>query len=144
MPKVRNGSSKRMTSRQRHKIERKKREHKRDLRRAANSLKKSGLGPKRTKKRRELAKMALKVSNAHPDKEAILQRVLQAREYACFKHAKQPEKPFEENADHRHLESACVGTCSVSSLIEAKKLLLIFLFRSPTTFHINSTRFLKN
>ncbi|KAF5225885.1 hypothetical protein ECC02_001204 [Trypanosoma cruzi] len=134
MPKVRNGPSKRMTSRQRHKIERKKREHKRDLRRAANSLKKSGLGPKRTKRRRELAKMALKVSNAHPDKEAILQRVLQAREHACFKHAKQPEKSFEENADHRHLESACVGTCSVSSLIEAKKTLTYIPFQESNNF----------
>ncbi|KAG8347356.1 putative GNL3L Grn1 putative GTPase [Trypanosoma vivax] len=82
MPKIRSGPSKRMSSRQRHKIERKKREHKRDLRRAAKALKKSGLGPKRSKKARELAKLALKVSNSHPDKESIIHKVLQSREEA--------------------------------------------------------------
>nr|CCC94491.1 conserved hypothetical protein [Trypanosoma congolense IL3000] len=82
MPKTRCGPSKRVSSRQRHKVERKKREHKRDVRRAAKALKKSGLGPKRKKRTRELAKLALKVSNAHPDKETILQKILQAREQA--------------------------------------------------------------
>jgi hypothetical protein len=78
--KTKRAGSKRMSSSQRHKIERKKREHKRDLRKAAKVMKASGLGPKRSKKTREMAKLALKVSNAHPDKESILTRLLKARE----------------------------------------------------------------
>ncbi|ESL08404.1 hypothetical protein TRSC58_03893 [Trypanosoma rangeli SC58] len=124
MPKVKSGPSKRMTSRQRHKIERKKREHKRDLRRAAKSLKKSGLGPKRTKKTRELAKLALKVSNSHPDKEVILQRVLQAREDARVERAKRSEKPSVEEDDvHGNVESACEVTHIAPSLHGTKKVL---------------------
>ncbi|CCW71520.1 unnamed protein product [Phytomonas sp. Hart1] len=80
MPKLRAAPSKRVSSKKRHKIERKKREHKRDLRKAAKGLKKKGLGPNRNKKSHELAKLALKVSNVHPDKEAILNQVLKARE----------------------------------------------------------------
>ena len=80
MPKTKRAPSKRMPSSQRHKIERKKREHKRDLRRAAKAMKASGLGPKRTKKSREMAKLALKMSNANPDKEEFLKKILQGRE----------------------------------------------------------------
>lgn len=82
MARLRGAPSKRMSSKQRHKIERKKREHKRDLKKAAKALKKSGLGPKRSKKSREIAKLALQISNTHPDKEQILNQVLQARETA--------------------------------------------------------------
>jgi hypothetical protein len=82
MVKVKASKSKRMSSKQRHKIDRKKREHKRDLRKAAKALQKSGMAPKRSKKSRDLAKLALQVSNKHPDKEQILNYVLQAREAA--------------------------------------------------------------
>ncbi|CCW60830.1 unnamed protein product [Phytomonas sp. EM1] len=82
MPKLRAAPSKRVSSKRRHKIERKKREHKRDLRKAAKALKKKGLGPNRGKKAHELARLALKVSNVHPDKETILNRVLKTRENA--------------------------------------------------------------
>lgn len=82
MPKLRAPKSKRMSSKQRHKIDRKKREHKRDLRKAAKALKEKGLGPQRSKKTRNIAKLALQISNAHPDKETILNSVLQAREDA--------------------------------------------------------------
>ncbi|EAN78853.1 hypothetical protein, conserved [Trypanosoma brucei brucei TREU927] len=99
MPKVKSGASKRVTSRQRHKVERKKREHKRDLRKAAKAMKKSGLGPKRTKRTRELARLALKVSNAHPDKESILRRVLQVREEARVERGRQKGKN-KEDSDH--------------------------------------------
>ncbi|RNF26472.1 uncharacterized protein Tco025E_01219 [Trypanosoma conorhini] len=135
MPKVRSGPSKRMTSRQRHKIERKKREHKRDLRRAAKSLKKSGLGPKRTKKTRELAKLALKVSNAHPDKEAILQRVLQAREDARVERAKRAEKPSAEEDDARgHVESASELAHTAPILRKIKKALTYIPVRESNNF----------
>ncbi|KPI90045.1 hypothetical protein ABL78_0798 [Leptomonas seymouri] len=82
MVKVKASKSKRMSSKQRHKIDRKKREHKRDLRKAAKALQKSGMAPKRSKKSRDLAKLALQVSNRHPDKEQILNHMLQAREAA--------------------------------------------------------------
>lgn len=82
MVKVKASKSKRMSSKQRHKIDRKKREHKRDLKKAAKALKKTGMAPKRSKKSRDLAKLALQVSNRHPDKEQILSHVLQAREAA--------------------------------------------------------------
>lgn len=82
MVKIKGAKSKRVSSKQRHKIERKKREHKRDLRKAAKELKKNGQGPHRSKKSRDLARLALKVSNVHPRKEEILRRVLQARENA--------------------------------------------------------------
>lgn len=108
MPKIKNGKSKRMTSRQTHKIERKKREHRRDLRKAAKAMKKSGFGPKRTKKSRELAKLALKVSNAHPDKEAILQRVLKTREDARLYRAKQREK-IRIDGDEDHTLGKCAN-----------------------------------
>lgn len=80
--KTRGAKSKRMSSNQRHKIERKKREHKRDLRKAAKAMKGAGLGPSRSKKTRETARLALKISNAHPDKEQILTQILKARESA--------------------------------------------------------------
>ncbi|EPY27592.1 hypothetical protein AGDE_10689 [Angomonas deanei] len=82
MVRVRAAKSKRMSSKQRHKIDRKKKEHKRDLRKAAKALKAKGLGPKRSKKSREMAKLALQVSNSNPDKEKILSNVLMARENA--------------------------------------------------------------
>ncbi|KAK7196467.1 hypothetical protein NESM_000584200 [Novymonas esmeraldas] len=82
MVKVKASKSKRMSSKQRHKIDRKKREHKRDLKKAAKALQKTGMGPKRSKKARDMAKLALQVSNRHPDKEQILSHVLQARETA--------------------------------------------------------------
>ncbi|KAG5481153.1 hypothetical protein CUR178_06385 [Leishmania enriettii] len=82
MVKIKASKSKRMSSKQRHKIDRKKREHKRDLKKAAKALKKSGMSPKRSKKSRDMAKLALQVSNRHPDKEQILSHVLKARETA--------------------------------------------------------------
>ena len=105
MPKTRRATSKRMTSSKRHKIERKKREHKRDLRRAAKVMKASGLGPKRSKKTREMAKLALKVSNAHPDKESILTRLLQTREamkvQRATKRLQSEEEAFQAMAKER-------------------------------------------
>ena len=80
MVKLRGSKSKKVTSAKRNKIERKKREHKRDLRKAAKSLQKNGMGAKRSKKSREAAKMALRISNADPDKEKVLERILQTRE----------------------------------------------------------------
>jgi phosphatidate phosphatase PAH1 len=73
--------SKRQSSSQRHKVERKIREHKRDIRKAAKVMKEGGL-KLRSKKSRETAKLALRVSNAHPDKEKILTGLLKAREEA--------------------------------------------------------------
>ncbi|CUI14119.1 Hypothetical protein, putative [Bodo saltans] len=78
--KTKRAKSKRINSSTRHKVERKKREHKRDLRKAAKAMKSAGLGPQRSKRTRETAKLALRVSNSHPDKEEILTRILQARE----------------------------------------------------------------
>lgn len=106
MPKIRAPKSKRMSSKQRHKIDRKKREHKRDLRKAAKALKEKGLGPQRSKKTRSLAKMALQVSNTHPDKEAILSSVLKARENVRVekqerrKRAREGGEEAEEEAPH--------------------------------------------
>lgn len=80
--KIKASKSKRVSSKQRHKVERKKREHKRDLRKAAKALKDKGLGASRSKKTRNVAKLALQVSNAHPDKEVILNSVLKTREDA--------------------------------------------------------------
>lgn len=82
MVKTKGARSKRMPSAQRHKIERKKREHKRDLRKAAKALAKNGMAPKRSKKARQAAKMVLKISNADPDKERYLSEMLEAREAA--------------------------------------------------------------
>ena len=82
MVKTKGARSKRMPSAQRHKIERKKREHKRDLRKAAKALAKNGMAPKRSKKARQAAKMVLKISNADPDKERYLSQMLEAREAA--------------------------------------------------------------
>lgn len=70
-----------MKSSMRHKIIRKKRENKRDLRRAAKAMHKAGMTV-RSKKTREEAKLALKVSNANPDKEAILTQLLKSRDAA--------------------------------------------------------------
>ncbi|KPA82636.1 hypothetical protein ABB37_02475 [Leptomonas pyrrhocoris] len=100
MVKVKASKSKRMSSKQRHKIDRKKREHKRDLRKAAKALQKSGMAPKRSKKSRDLAKLALQVSNRHPDKEQILNHVLQAREAArVVKAERKARKGTEHDAD---------------------------------------------
>lgn len=63
-------------------MERKIRESKRDIRKAAKKMKKSGMAPSRSKKTRTLAMLALKVSNAHADKEGILNHILHARENA--------------------------------------------------------------
>lgn len=100
MVKVKASKSKRMSSKQRHKIDRKKREHKRDLRKAAKALQKTGMAPKRSKKSRDLAKLALQVSNRHPDKEQILNHVLQAREAArVVKAERKARKGTEEDAE---------------------------------------------
>ncbi|KEG09174.1 hypothetical protein DQ04_05681020 [Trypanosoma grayi] len=131
MPKVRSGPSKRMSSSQRHKIERKKREHKRDLRKAAKALKKSGLGPKRSKKSRELAKMALKVSNSHPDKEAILTRVLEAREKARVERAECRNKRSDEED---HVEAVSEEAKTVRSVRQPKKALTYIPVRESNNF----------
>jgi shikimate kinase len=78
MPKAK---SKRQTSSQRHKVERKIREHKRDIRKAAKTMKAGGLKP-RNKKSLETAKLALRVSNSNPDKERILKGLIASREAA--------------------------------------------------------------
>lgn len=78
MPKAK---SKRQSSSQRHKVDRKKRDAKRDLRKAAKVMKAAGL-KQRSKKSRETAKLALRVSNANPDKEEILKRLIVSREAA--------------------------------------------------------------
>lgn len=102
MGRVHSGKSKRKSSKQRHKIDRKRREHKRDLRKAAKHLKESGLGPKRSKKLQALTKMALKVSNANQDKEKILNRILKVREDARIEKVarrKRQADGVEEGAD---------------------------------------------
>lgn len=99
MPRIKAPKSKRMSSKQRHKIDRKKREHKRDLRKAAKALKEKGLGPKRSKKTRNLAKMALQVSNVHPDKETILSSVLKARENVRVEKQERRKRAREESQD---------------------------------------------
>jgi len=99
-----------MSSSQRHKVDRKKREHKRDLHRAAKAMKASGLGPKRSKKSRETARLALKISNIHPDKEAILTKILKAREAARVtrsdKRLQKEENDRQEEVDAQRAEEA--------------------------------------
>lgn len=96
MVKLKAAKSKRKSSKQRHKIERKKREHKRDLRKAAKALKSKGLGPHRSKKSREMAQLAMKVSNTHSGKEEILRQVLKAREDARVEKADRRKGSFTE------------------------------------------------
>nr|CAJ2471142.1 unnamed protein product [Leishmania braziliensis] len=114
MVKVKASKSKRMSSKQRHKIDRKKIEHKRDLKKAAKALKKSGIAPKRSKKSRDMAKLALKVSNRHPDKEQILSHVLQARETArVMKAERRAHKSIEAEADGGEGDQPVnVGACA--------------------------------
>jgi hypothetical protein len=82
MPTKSKGSkSKRQTSADRHKVRRKIRENKRDLKKAAKAMRKSGLRI-RPKKQREQAKLALKISNADVRKEQVLRSLLQSRELA--------------------------------------------------------------
>jgi hypothetical protein len=70
----------RMASSRRHKIDRKKREAKRDIRRAAKALKAAGEGGTRKKKAREVAKSALRISKSSARKEAVLTQLLKVRE----------------------------------------------------------------
>ena len=116
MVKVKAPKSKRMSSKQRHKIDRKKREHKRDLRKAAKALQKSGMAPKRSKKSRDLAKLALQVSNRHPDKEQILNHVLQAREAArVVKAERKARKGTEHDTDGTKERQAEVADAQTSN-----------------------------
>eukprot|EP00796_Vickermania_ingenoplastis_P004135 gene4135-2977_t len=100
MPRVKAPKSKRMSSKQRHKIDRKKREHKRDLRKAAKALKEKGLGPQRSKKARSTAKLALQISNTHPDKEIILNSVLKARENARVEKYERRKRSREDDGEN--------------------------------------------
>jgi hypothetical protein len=103
--KTKRAKSKRMNSSTRHKVERKKREHKRDLRKAAKAMKSAGLGPQRSKRTRETAKLALRVSNNHPDKEEILTRILQSREQQRVQRAeKRQKKNAGEESDDEETE----------------------------------------
>ncbi|EPY22134.1 hypothetical protein STCU_08332 [Strigomonas culicis] len=120
MVKIKGAKSKRKSSKQRHKIERKKREHKRDLKKAAKALKKNGLGPKRSKKSRDMAKLALKVSNTHPDKEEILSRVLAARENAKVMKAEKRHRVEEEVDDVSQQSPAVVSNTRQLLFIPAK------------------------
>lgn len=79
--------SNRITTRQRHKVQRKIREKKRDIRKAAKVMKKSGFKV-RSKKSREVMKQVLRISNANPEKERILEQILQVREVAKVERAK--------------------------------------------------------
>ncbi|CAG9572710.1 conserved hypothetical protein [Leishmania major strain Friedlin] len=114
MVKVKASKSKRMSSKQRHKIDRKKREHKRDLKKAAKALKKTGMAPKRSKKSRDMAKLALQVSNRHPDKEQILSHVLQARETArVMKAERRARKGTDAETDGgEENQTVSVGACA--------------------------------
>ncbi|AYU78121.1 conserved hypothetical protein [Leishmania infantum JPCM5] len=114
MVKVKASKSKRMSSKQRHKIDRKKREHKRDLKKAAKALKKTGMAPKRSKKSRDMAKLALQVSNRHPDKEQILSHVLQARETArVMKAERRARKGTDAETDGgEENQTVRVGACA--------------------------------
>lgn len=70
--------SKRMSSKLRHKKDRKVRESRRDMRKAAKSMKKAGLKP-RSNRKRDATRQALALSNANPDKVRILEALLNAR-----------------------------------------------------------------
>lgn len=81
MPKRRGATSKRQTASNRHKVDRKKRENKRDLKKAAKAMRSTGLRI-RPKKQRERAKMAISLSSKDPNKERALTSLLKSRERA--------------------------------------------------------------
>ncbi|GET87909.1 hypothetical protein, conserved [Leishmania tarentolae] len=137
MVKVKASKSKRMSSKQRHKIDRKKREHKRDLRKAAKALKKSGMAPKRSKKSRDMAKLALQVSNRHPDKEQILSHVLKARETArVMKAERRVRKDTDAETDGgQENQTASVGACASN-----RRQLLYISAKDSNNFRVQFSR----
>lgn len=140
MPKTKRAPSKRMSSNQRHKVERKKREHKRDLNKAAKAMKAAGLGPKRSKKSRETARLALKISNIHPDKEAILTKVLQAREAARVSRATDKKEAKDEEDSQQVMDAQDLANMKRQSGSSKKALLYIPTSQSNQfTFQFNKS-----
>ncbi|KAG5480508.1 hypothetical protein LSCM1_06211 [Leishmania martiniquensis] len=140
MVKIKASKSKRMPSKQRHKIDRKKREHKRDLKKAAKALKKSGMAPKRSKKSRDMAKLALQVSNRHPDKEQILSHVLQAREMARVIKAERRARAGTESKADGGEESQTIG---VGAQPSNRRQLLYISAKDSNNFRVQFNRALR-
>jgi hypothetical protein len=87
---------KRQSTHQKKKVGRKIRESKRDINKAAKVMKSSGM-KQRSKKSREAAKLALRISNAHPDKEMVLKRLLAGRETARVERAERRQVSRKES-----------------------------------------------
>ena len=112
--------SKRKTGVQKHKVIRKKRENLRDMRKAAKSMRRLGNnGQKlRTNKSRLAAKMALKTSNANPDKMKILTQLLKTR--ASFKEERAQRRKLAREAMQTEDEGVGEGEFDGDDGIEAK------------------------
>lgn len=135
MPRIKAPKSKRKSSKQRHKIERKKREHKRDLRKAAKALKDKGLGPQRSKKAAGLAKLALQVSNTHPDKEVILNSVLKARENVRVEKLERRKRMRENDFDDEEMDKH-----QLTPVVRGYRQLLYIPARDSNNFRVQFLR----
>lgn len=100
-------TSKRQTSKNKAKVVRKRRENKRDLKKAAKAMRSSGLRI-RPKRQREKAKLALKLSSKDPNKERVLNALLLSRERVkvtkqerrqAYKESLKKQKAAMENGD---------------------------------------------